>query len=90
MTTSSMQVATCIMAPNDASGNPRVGYLVRKVMPGQAYGQGPCVFVDAGYEGREALSDRFPEAVVVATVDVTLREWRRRCNNNNDTSEVTA
>lgn len=76
--TDAIHVATYIIAPNDPSGNPRKGYLVRKVVPGQPYGEGPSVFVEAGYEGQEALRDRFPEAVIVNSVYVTLEEWRSR------------
>ena len=73
-----VHVATHIIAPNDSSGNPRTGYLVRKVVWGQTYGEGPATFIEAGYVGEEALRDRFPGAVITCSVWVTLDEWRSR------------
>lgn len=73
-----MHVATFIIAPNDSSGNPRTGYVVRKVVLGQSYGEGPTTFIEAGYEGEEALRDRFPGAIVTCSVWVTIGEWRSR------------
>jgi hypothetical protein len=73
-----VHVATSIIAPNDNSGNPRQGYLVRKVVVGQTYGEGSITFIDAGYEGEQALRDRFPDAIITCCVWVTVAEWRTR------------
>jgi len=75
-----MYAAVKIQAMNDRNGNPRRGWIVREVREGQAYAEGPVVFVPEGYEHDEARLDReFPSGVVViATVDVTPGEYRDR------------
>jgi hypothetical protein len=71
-------VATYIRTTNTRSGNPRRGWIVREVIPGQPYAAGEASFVDEGYEGTSALHDAFPGAVITCSVDVTPQEYRER------------
>jgi hypothetical protein len=74
-----MHVAVKIQTKNDSNGNPRNGWIVREVLEGQEYGEGPSVFIPGRHEGREALDRAFPAGVVViATVDATPGEYRDR------------
>ena len=71
-------VATRIVAPSDADGNPRRGWIVRRVIPdGRSYSPWPTDFVDEGYKDT-ALRDKYPDAIITCMVEVTAHEYARR------------
>lgn len=71
-------VATRIVAPHDADGNPRRGWIVRKVIPdGRSYSPYPTTFIEEGYKDT-ALRDAFPDAIITCMVEVTAHEYYRR------------
>jgi hypothetical protein len=78
-----MHVAVTIEANNDPSGNPRRGWIVREVREGEKYAYSAAVFVPSEYGGSSNLGEAFPGGVVViATVQVTTREYLNRCRTS--------
>lgn len=64
-------IAIKVNAGNDRNGNPRRGWLVYSTK-GSWFG-----FVDEGFEGRQALTSRFPAAVdVVPTLATTPKQYK--------------
>lgn len=67
-----MHVAIKISTTNDTNGNPRRGWLVFTLR-----GRSELVaFVDDAYRGQRALTNAYPDAEVIAELDVIPRVYR--------------
>lgn len=76
--------AVKIEATNDANGNPRRGWYVHREDTKQLID-----FVKEGYAGDRALTDRYPNALVICTVKVTPAEYRNAVRYGNGTDRFT-
>tara|TARA_R100000005_G_C4955463_1_gene174170 strand:- start:581 stop:850 length:270 start_codon:yes stop_codon:yes gene_type:complete len=62
-------MAIKMRAPNNASGNPRRGWLVY-TRDGDFLG-----FIDEGYGGRQALTSLYPNAIELASIPVQPKTY---------------
>jgi hypothetical protein len=81
-------VAIRLDAPRDINGNPRRVYLVIDPLSGgSTEGQHIIDTIDEGYEGRSALTSRYPGAKYLFSVKVTTQEYKTWLKLRNDCGE---
>lgn len=70
-------VATQLDAGHDNNGIPCRLYIVSGIHENAAYGMDRLAIIDVGYNGRSVLLERFPGVVMLETVNIGMKEYKR-------------